>query len=544
MTGLTPRRLRAPASDGALLAEPPMAEAPGLLDANRRRLSSWDHDFQGRRAGRLRSMARSEILDRSRRFLLRFGLDDLDGLPDPSRDADAPLVVTGHQPELSHPGVWVKNFAAASIARAVGGLGLNLIVDNDIPKAVAVRVPFRDGDRLKARHVPFDEWAGESPFEDLRVQDEQTFASFADRALGLMGGLVPDPLLPEDWPRAVLAAGQTDRLGLRLAAMRRAREASWGARNAEVPLGGVCESEAFLWFASHLLAHLPRFREVHNESLDRYRKAHGIRSKNHPVPALATEGDWQEAPFWAWRRDHPRRRPLMARQVDPSRMQLRIAGDDEPLVELTLGPDRDACCAVERLRELPGRGVRLRTRALTTTMFARALLGDLFIHGIGGAKYDELGDEIFRGFFGVDPPGYLTLSLTLWPGLPDDPASAGQLREVGARIRDLTFNPDRHLPDPLPEAAREALEAKRAALAGPVGSRAQRAARYFAIRRANAELSPFVSADREGLRRREGRLRAGLARNALAHSREYAAVLHPADRLRSALLGAAGGPRI
>jgi hypothetical protein len=256
------------------------------------------------------------------------------------------------------------------------------------------------------------------------------------------------------------------------------------------------------------------------------------------VPELARDGEWYEAPFWIWRREHPRRHPLLARQVDPKRMELRIAGEGEPLCELPLGPDRDACCAVEVLRELPARGVRLRTRALTTTMFARALLGDLFLHGIGGAKYDELGDEVFRGVFGVEPPAFLTLSLTLWPGLPDDPASAAQLRGVEARIRDLTFNPDRHLAEPMPEEARSALQAKRSAVDGPAGSRRQRIARYFAIREANRALAPFVSADRDDLQRQAERLRAGLARNALARSREYAAVLHPSDRLRSALKGA------
>ena len=44
-------------------------------------------------------------------------------------------------------------------------------------------------------------------------------------------------------------------------------------------------------------------------------------------------------------------------------MLLRIAGEDDPLIELPLSPDREACCAVERLRELAGRSIRLRTRA-------------------------------------------------------------------------------------------------------------------------------------------------------------------------------------
>ena len=66
---------------------------------------------------------------------------------------------------------------------------------------------------------------------------------------------------------------------------------------------------------------------------------------------------------------------------------------------------------------------------LTTTLFSRFLLGDLFIHGIGGAKYDELGDEIARRFFGIEPPGFLTVSMTLWLGLPSDPASPADLAE-------------------------------------------------------------------------------------------------------------------
>ena len=115
-------------------------------------------------------------------------------------------------------------------------------------------------------------------------------------------------------------------------------------------------------------------------------------------------------------------------------MDLRIAGEDEVLIELPLAPDREACCAVERLRELAGRCGPLAHRALTTTMFSRFLLGDLFIHGIGGAKYDELGDEIARRFFGIEPPGFLTVSMTLWLGLPCDPATPDDLAGDRARL--------------------------------------------------------------------------------------------------------------
>jgi hypothetical protein len=475
------------------------------------------------------------MVEKSRAYMGHFGLD----FPDVA-DPASPLVVTGHQPELFHPGVWVKNFAVAAIARTVGGAGLNLIVDNDIPKSSSLRVPSLDGGGLRVRRLDYDEWAGEVPFEDLRVRDEGRFVSFGDRARRALEGLVADPVIDDFWPRAVAHRGATDRIGLRFAAARREVEASWGAHNLEFPLGAVCETEGFLWFASHILAQLPHFQRVHNDALARYRAVYGIRSRNHPVPALGRQGDWREAPFWVWREAVPRRRPLMIRQLSHS-MEIQIGGEDAALMEIPLAPDREACCAVERLMGLPALGVRLRPRALTTTMFARLMLGDLFLHGIGGAKYDELGDEVIRGFFRVEPPGFLTLSMTSWLGLGLDPASPERLGTVDRLLRDLTFNPDRHLEDDLTPDIRGWVEAKRSAIAGPVETRGQRLARFAAIRRSNEALQPLVREPREHLLAERARLLNGLRRNALARNREYSLVLHSRRRLRDAMAGATPG---
>ena len=68
---------------------------------------------------------------------------------------------------------------------------------------------------------------------------------------------------------------------------RREVEASWGVSNLELPLGLLCQTDSFLWFASHLIAQLPRYQEIHNACLAEYRVAHHIRSRHHPVAALA-----------------------------------------------------------------------------------------------------------------------------------------------------------------------------------------------------------------------------------------------------------------
>lgn len=526
---MEPHRLRAPREDGAILAEPSLDRVDELLALNQERLRSWDHDFQGRRVGRLRGMARTQVLARAREYLARFGLD-----PDFDANSEGPWIVTGHQPELFHPGVWIKNFAVAALARRHHGIGLNLIVDNDIPKSPSIRVPSRDRDRIVGRSVDFDQLSGEAPYEDWRVDNESQFASFAERVNESAGDLLSDPMLSEIWPNALQAAEVTDRSGLRFSAARRALESSWGMKNFEVPLGVVCETEAFGWFASHLLAHLPRFQATHNAALGRYRALYKIRSKNHPVPLLDREGDWIEAPFWAWRDRAPRRRPLMARQ-NAKTLDLRIAGETEILGTLRLSQDSEACCAVEDLQDLARRGIRIRTRALTTTMFARLLLGDLFVHGIGGAKYDELGDEVIRGFFGISPPGFLTLSMTRWLGIPAQPDAPRTLAEIGRKSRDLRYHPDQFLTDRDDPVIRDLIAAKRAEVAGPIGTRRERARRFRAIRQINEQLLPFLSDEISELERHREEVQRLALVNSLAMSREWAYPLHSSHSWRNTM---------
>jgi len=222
-------------------------------------------------------------------------------------------------------------------------------------------------------------------------------------------------------------------------------------------------------------------------------------------------------------------------------MLLRISGEPEPFLELPLTADREACCAVERLLELPATGVRLRTRALTTTMFSRYLLSDLFIHGIGGAKYDELGDAIARRFLHVEPPGFLTLSLTAWLGLPEASASPERLAGLDRELRDLTYNPDRHLNGAAtPDAARLIAEKEALEAVDPTDP-AERLERFRRFRAINETLQPLVEPRRETARRERERTAQALDVDRLARNREYSMVLYPRRRLRRTLSAYSGG---
>jgi hypothetical protein len=179
-------------------------------------------------------------------------------------------------------------------------------------------------------------------------------------------------------------------------------------------------------------------------------------------------------------------------------------------------------------------GIRLRTRALTTTMFARLFLGDLFVHGIGGAKYDELGDEIVRGFFRLEPPAFLTLSMTLHLGLPVSGFDARRLTEHRRQVRDLAWQPERFLKGD--GEAQELIAAKRRLIASEPANRAESLARYRDLREVNAALAARID---EGPRSRSAetmaRVSSAIQDDAVARSREYSIVLFDERRIEPAM---------
>ena len=65
--------------------------------------------------------------------------------------------MSGHQPQLFHPGVWIKNFALDSISRIAGGVGINLVVDNDLCADSAILCPqfASQGSVQLVKYAPF-----------------------------------------------------------------------------------------------------------------------------------------------------------------------------------------------------------------------------------------------------------------------------------------------------------------------------------------------------------------------------------------------------
>jgi hypothetical protein len=243
------------------------------------------------------------------------------------------------------------------------------------------------------------------------------------------------------------------------------------------------------------------------------------------VPDLAEEGDWLEVPFWGWRSGEARRGRLFVRRRSDC-FELRAGTDAWPDL-----PTRPADL-VEAWRGLARTGHKVRSRALMTTMYARLFLAHLFIHGIGGGKYDELTDALIRQFFGVEPPAFLVLSATRWLPLPAYPATPDERRRLIRRLRELRYNPQRHLPEGAAASLRLLLaERQRWVEAQPTTSDGRRE-RFRAIRTLNEQLAPPLAEEEESTLQDLRQVEQQLAANALLRRRDYSFCLFPAASLQ------------
>ncbi|HEV3415777.1 MAG TPA: hypothetical protein VG056_03155, partial [Pirellulales bacterium] len=267
--------LAAPRTSGAKLILPPIDEAGEWAAANRRTIDGSDYELQGRRLSALAAQAREELLAAALRHTRSYR-----DVAEPARSPDA-VFLAGHQPEIFHPGVWLKNFTLDRLAQRHGGAAINLVIDSDTIKSSALRVPGSSVAEPTVEGVLFDRPSEEIPFQARTILDQELFESFGRRVAERLAPLVADPVLVDYWPLAVACSRRTTNLGECLAQSRHQWEGRWGLSTLEIPQSGVCQLAAFHWLSAHLLAHLPRFWDVYNSALADYRRCYHVRSQAH-----------------------------------------------------------------------------------------------------------------------------------------------------------------------------------------------------------------------------------------------------------------------
>ncbi len=401
MIGVSP-----PDENGKVLCVPSFQALPELVKKNQLNLGLLSQKWV-----ELRAIARLDVVD-------LLGLDP--------KDVAKPWIMCGHQPEVCHPGVWAKYFVSKGLSKASGAVAFNLVADADICRQKWLPFPLASQDNRLVRGTMI---VGKGPpgtsWEQVRRANLLDKGNPIWQQMATCFGLDPMGQKYESTEQHLLGENNT--------IQRRVAQGDLGLDLSDLLQSKLSRTVGFGLFFASILCEIQSFSRLHNLALAGFRNQQGVGNTGWPVANLGHQGEWYETPFW-----------LLGTTMGP-RMPLWVKLETR---EIVLGGEPGKCLARLEVRNPKGwldalgkHGLGIRPKALANTLFLRWLVCDLFVHGLGGAIYDSVTDEIGRGWFGCEAPTFAVVSATLRLPLPKE--KEGNEPGLRCKLRDLWWHPER-----------------------------------------------------------------------------------------------------
>jgi|GEM_PF-1329882 len=328
-------------------------------------------------------------------------------------DPDLPLLLTGHQPHFIHPGIWFRFFLLARALEELKVQPAAFVLDSDLNYGLSAPVPVKFEGQFFRKEVPL-ELEGKA-FEFLPAPGKGEWDKFLAQIESHL-----------NFPEAEIARNNFSRIREFPLAQESfpwfySRLHRFWEKDPEYPeflLSAILGKEFELFFL-HIARDSRNFAYIYNQALQNWRIKRRTRAQNVPFPDLSASSDQVELPFWCVIDE--KRLPIFLDSSGKCRADGQVLGRPEEVASAYL----------------------IRPRAATLTMFLRLFVCDLFLHGLGGADYEDAVDSIISNFFSVEPPHYVSAALTLYfPGF--DPQKRAGLEN---ELKIIKKSPESFLPE-------------------------------------------------------------------------------------------------
>ncbi|HMP16158.1 MAG TPA: hypothetical protein PKD72_03975 [Gemmatales bacterium] len=513
---MTVTRWRAPVEQGASLIVPSWEQLPEQVEANQSLLKNQSLTLAGYSLEQARQLADTSLQQALQQWAAWAGAS--------SQPLKRPYILTGHQPELYHPGVWAKNLGIHELAKKLAGSSLNLNVDADLCKTTSLKIPVDQGEKPD-RLIPWNPPSAPAPFEEWQCQDENAFTEAGQQLVQQSHTWPWQPIFPEFWNEVQKHTHRTPNIPLRWLLARQTLERQIHLANQEFLMSHWCTTPFFRWLLGVFHADADRFASIYNEELHRYRRDHRIRSSHHPVADLLQTEEFVELPFWCWPAGTSQRGRLCLERKSSRFLCLLPREQILPVGWEPTWPLGK--------QEASGQW-KIRPKALITSMMFRLFVADLFVHGIGGAIYDELTDRIFARFWNITLPRFAIITATLRLPWNRDAIAPEQPRALRQTLRRMHWNPDRFLSGGESAAVAFLQEEKNRWITQPLEP-FQRRERHEQLEVIRQQLQPFIEPARQQKLDELQRVQHQQKWDEHHFSREYAWILYPRHQLLSLL---------
>jgi hypothetical protein len=410
-------RVALPDRENEIVFHPSFSQWPALLRDNGRMKSETP---DGDRSELLQSAS-----DYTREIL------GVQPFPDVSRQ----VVATGHQCIWHHCGIWAKNVATCRLAEAVGGTAMHLVLDHDVRSSSLMLPPSGSDGCSGVREIEIERGPSPVPIESRSAPERARIEAFVTAACAA----AENPVCGRVWPEWVRRLDARPRAFAHLADfityMQGALYLSLGLNLLYLPVSRLSGSTAFLAFAAGLLCEARRFAVSYNEAIELLGQA-DVR------PLRVRDTDRTELPFWlvlpgGWRES------LWVGPRKGDRIHIGTDGQDVDSLDASCGSDVSAQLKVLLVRHQ----CHLRPKAITLTLFARMVLADWFVHGVGAQGYEAVTDYLIEQWFGKQVPhfGVATCTMRLPMAGIREPLAADGASTLKHRLHHMEHNPEKYL---------------------------------------------------------------------------------------------------
>jgi len=314
------------------------------------------------------------------------------------------IYVTGHQPEIFHPGILFKDLILYKLSISHYAFPLHIIVDTDIfefnyiyPQIDNNNLKYSRFDYQQDKLYMFEEVNYGKEAELIKILNEQEIIlkeilsesvyKFAFEYINKIKNLINDKEKFHNISNII-------------------RNNFLITKDINIPtikLSEFIKLDSFRYFVEIISIRNSEFIEKHNISLKNYRELHKIKNHAQPIPDMLEN----ELPFWELNNENGNRKH--------AKIPFNLNAIYSP-------------------------------RAITNTMFIRIFLSDLFIHGRGGARYEAISDNIIENFFEFKSSPYFIASATLHLDNNTKFKTLNlSLNELNVILRDLNYSPEKFI---------------------------------------------------------------------------------------------------
>jgi len=444
---------KVPQKNKQIFLSPSGDKISSLLEENKKIFSQYSFKILNQPFKEVRENSRKGVVKEALRFSRKFD-SNIEKKINPAYQY---IIQSGHQPVFFHPGIWIKNIFLNELIKSPlldKCLGLNVILDNDICKDINLSLPVLSSNgNLELEKINFlsSALAPNLPFEEYPCPSLELITKFTRDIICKLKLLESEnknilnnfknfaPCL-ENSSHFCSRNYKKANLGEFLGLARRLYEQEIEPAYLEIPFSQICNNDEFLSFFLEITKNIESFSKIYNNKLDEYRKLFKIRTQAIPSPNLLIKKNLTGVPFWIWKEGDQRRKIFILREEGGN----YLYNDSYGKIFLI---EKDSLKSLSSLKTfLKEKKLKIRPKALLLTLYNRLFVSDLFIHGLGGAKYDLVTDEIIREFFKVEPPRFLVASCTLYLNFKSShSASDFKISALKNKIRDLEFNPERYI---------------------------------------------------------------------------------------------------